>query len=165
MSNRYYPSQPQVAVGAIVFKNKCILLVHRRNPPAKDIWAIPGGKVRLGETLQEAAEREILEETGIVIRASRPVFTFDTVERDRMGRPRFHYVITDLEATYLSGRIKPGDDALAAKWVSAKEMATLNVSQITRQLLYECYGFGQSPESLPDTSAPLLHKPLSPPPD
>ncbi|MBW2439133.1 MAG: NUDIX domain-containing protein, partial [Deltaproteobacteria bacterium] len=58
-----------VAVGAIVFENDRVLLVRRGQPPSQDLWAIPGGRVKLGETLQEAAEREILEETGITIRA------------------------------------------------------------------------------------------------
>ena len=161
MQNRKYPSHPQVAVGAIVFKKGQILLVRRRNPPAEGIWAIPGGKVRLGETLQQAAEREILEETGIVIRASAPVFTFDMIDRDRWGRPRFHYVITDLEAIYVSGQVLPGDDALSAKWVSEKTMATLNVSQITRHLLFEHFGFGQLPDSLPDTPPAPITKRLT----
>jgi ADP-ribose pyrophosphatase len=164
MKNRQYPTHPQVAVGAIVFNKGRILLVRRRNPPAEGIWAIPGGKVRLGETLQQAAEREILEETGIVIRASAPVFTFDMIDRDRWGRPRFHYVITDLEAIYVSGQILPGDDALSAKWVSEKKMAILNVSQITRHLLFEHFGFGKllNPPPAPITMRVTKRQPILP---
>jgi ADP-ribose pyrophosphatase len=96
----------------------------------------------LGETLQEAAEREILEETGVFIRAGEPVYTFDVIERDDSGRIRFHYVILDLAADYISGEVKAGDDAADASWVSSKDINTRKVSAATRKLLKECYGFG-----------------------
>jgi len=67
-----YPERPRVAVGAVVFKGGDVLLVQRGQPPAEGTWAIPGGSVRIGETLPQAAEREILEETGVIIRATEP---------------------------------------------------------------------------------------------
>lgn len=137
-----YPTLPRVAVGAIVFKDHKVLLVRRGKPPAEDLWAIPGGRVELGETLPAAAEREIFEETGITIHALKPVYTFDVIERDASGRTRFHYVIVDLIADYVRGDIRAGDDASAARWVSPDEMASLNVSSKTRQLLKAYYNFG-----------------------
>jgi ADP-ribose pyrophosphatase len=103
VKKKQYPDQPRVAVGAIVFKDNKVLLVRRGKPPAKDSWAIPGGSIKIGETLQRAAEREILEETGITIQALDPVFTFDYIERDESGCARFHYVIIDLTAEYVGG--------------------------------------------------------------
>ncbi|MCP4111248.1 MAG: NUDIX hydrolase [Desulfobacteraceae bacterium] len=133
--NSAYPDHPRAAVGAVAVKDNSVLLVLRGKPPSKGVWAIPGGSVNLGETLQEAAEREILEETGIVIKAGKPVFTFDFVERDNTGRVRFHYIIVDLMAEYVSGEPCPGDDALNAKWISPQELDELNVSLMTRRLL------------------------------
>ena len=137
-----YPNQPVVAVGAIVFRNSRVLLVRRGQPPSQDLWAIPGGRVEIGETLQEAAEREILEETGITIRALDPVYTFDYIERDGSARPRFHYVIIDLQADYVRGDTRAGDDAAEVRWVAAEDFASLKVSSKTVHLLKTQYDFG-----------------------
>ena len=142
-NGKEYPDQPRVAVGAIVFKNNKVLLVRRGKPPARDLWAIPGGSVEVCETLQRAAEREIFEETGITIQALEPVFTFDYIEQDEFGCARFHYVIIDLQADYVKGEPKAGDDAAEARWVSSQEIANLKVSSKTRQLLKERYDFGR----------------------
>ena len=138
-----YPDKPRVAVGAIVFSNDRVLLVRRGQPPSEDLWAIPGGSVEIGETLQEAAEREILEETGITIRAREPVYTFDAIERDDAGKIRFHYVIVDLGADYVTGNPTAGDDALEARWVTAQELNELQVSLPTLKLLNGKFRFGR----------------------
>jgi ADP-ribose pyrophosphatase len=137
-----YPSRPRVAVGAIVFKDDRILLVRRGKAPAENCWAIPGGSVEIGETLQHAAERELLEETGVTIRALDPVFTFDIIERDPDGAVRFHYVVVDLMADYVAGSARPAGDATEARWVSSKELPHLNVSRTTLDLLRERFQFG-----------------------
>nr|VFK54096.1 MAG: ADP-ribose pyrophosphatase YjhB, NUDIX family [Candidatus Kentron sp. TUN]VFK56116.1 MAG: ADP-ribose pyrophosphatase YjhB, NUDIX family [Candidatus Kentron sp. TUN] len=130
-----YPTQPIAAVGAVVFRNQSVLLIRRSQPPNQGLWAIPGGCVRLGETFQAAAEREIWEETRIRIRAHGPIYIFDTVDRDGEGRVRYHYVITDLLADYLDGWPTAGDDALEARWVTSAELDSLPVSQATMDLL------------------------------
>jgi ADP-ribose pyrophosphatase len=137
-----YPTHPRVAVGAVVFKDGCVLLVRRGQPPGQDLWAIPGGSVEIGETLQEAAEREILEETGVKIRAAKPIHTFDVIDRDAAENVRFHYVIVDLVADYVLGEPSPGDDALEARWVSSGELHNIEVSTTTLKLLKTRFGFG-----------------------
>jgi ADP-ribose pyrophosphatase len=136
-----YPDHPRAAVGAVVFKEGRVLLVQRGRPPAQGQWAIPGGNVRLGETLQQAAEREILEETGIRIAAREPVLTFDAIDRDAEGRVRFHYVIVDLAADYLEGEPRAGDDAAEVRWVSPEDLKTLPVNAKTRALLRDRFQF------------------------
>lgn len=142
LSRSAYPDHPRLAVGAIVFKEDRVLLVRRGRAPAKGHWAIPGGNVRLGETLQQAAEREILEETGIFIAARQPVYTFDMVDRDEKGRVRFHYVIVDLAADFMGGELQPGDDAMDARWVAAHELTRLRVNPRTAAVLRSLYDFG-----------------------
>jgi 8-oxo-dGTP diphosphatase len=135
MAGREYPDHPRVGVGAVVLREGRVLLVRRGVAPALGLWAIPGGGLRLGETLQEGAEREILEETGIVIRAGAPVFTGDSFEIDGEGRFRFHYVIVDMAADYVGGEVKAADDALEACWVSPAEIRNLPATKTTLKLL------------------------------
>jgi ADP-ribose pyrophosphatase len=141
-SGASYPIQPQVAVGAVVIKNNHVLLVRRGKPPAQNQWAIPGGAVNLGETLQQAAEREILEETGVTVRAGAPLYTFDVIRHDAHRRIQFHYVIIDLLAEYIEGEPVAGDDAKDAQWVSPKQLKTLDVNEKTRRLLKKQFDFG-----------------------
>ena len=137
MSKREYPEFPRVGVGAIVIKDGKVLLVRRAAPPNKDLWAIPGGMLELGETLQEGAEREIFEETNIRIKAGKPIFTFDLLERNQEGKIRFHFLIVDMEAEYLTGEIKAASDALDACWATPEECRHLAATDNTVRLLEE----------------------------
>lgn len=135
MTKSSYPDVPRVGVGAVVIKDSKVLLVRRGIPPSEGLWAIPGGHVELGETLQETAEREILEETGVIIKAQDPIYAFDLIERDESGRIRFHYIVVDVKADYVSGDPRGSDDALEARWLSWEEIVELPVSHNTIQLL------------------------------
>lgn len=130
-----YPDAPRVAVGALVMRDGRILVVERGKQPAEGIWALPGGSVELGETLAEAAEREVLEETGVVVRAGAVVHAFDAVVRDDNGRVRFHYAIIDLACEYVSGEPVAACDARDARFVSRAEFASLRSSRATVDLL------------------------------
>lgn len=143
MSNTIYPSAPRVAVGAVVLHENKVLLVLRGKAPAKDTWAIPGGSVNLGETLQAAAEREVLEETGLYIKAGKVIYTFDAIYRDPAGRVQYHYVILDLIATLTdpSQLPRPADDARDVGWFELADIERVDVpiSATTRELLRELY--------------------------
>ncbi len=140
-SGTEYPERPRVAVGVVVVHEGRVLLVERAKPPSAAQWAVPGGSVELGETLAQAAEREVLEETGVVVRAGRVVHVFDGITRDEAGRIRFHYVVVDVEAEYLSGQVRAADDAGAAGWFDRHEVEALRLSEITRLVLRDIVGF------------------------
>lgn len=140
---RKYPDAPRPAVGAVVFNGDAVLLVQRANPPSQGMWAIPGGRVRLGETLQAAAEREILEETGVVIRANAPILVYDVIQKDARGVVKYHYVIVDLAADYVSGDPRAGDDAADARWITPGELARIEINPATRRLLADIFKFGE----------------------
>lgn len=134
-------TQPVVAVGAVVFHHDSILLVRRKRPPSQGEWAIPGGKVRRGETLRQAAEREIHEETGVTIRAGEPVYTFELIEPDVGGAIAYHYVVIDLHADYVSGVPVAADDASEAAWITRERFPGLTVNKTTRFLLKTQFQF------------------------
>ncbi|KPJ96370.1 MAG: hypothetical protein AMJ53_00970 [Gammaproteobacteria bacterium SG8_11] len=120
---------PIAGIGAVVIQDNRVLLVKRAKPPKQGLWCIPGGKIRFGESLQQAAEREIKEETGITIKAGDPVYVFDLIEDD------FHYIIVDLLADYISGTVKAGDDAMDAQWFALKNIDLPQIDQETKLLL------------------------------
>ena len=133
-------SAPKAAVGAVVIEKGRVLLVRRKYAPMQGKWAIPGGSVNLGESLQKAAEREIEEETGLTVKAKKPVHTFDLIEREMDGKIRFHFVIVDLLAEYVRGDPRPADDVSEAGWFGPDELEGMDVTDNTKRLL-EKMGF------------------------
>ena len=111
-------THPIAGIGAVVIYDKRVLLVKRAKPPKQGLWCIPGGKIRFGETLQQAAEREIQEETGIVIKAGAPIHAFDLIRADE----GVHYVIIDVIAEYVSGDVNAADDAADARWFPLEQL-------------------------------------------
>jgi ADP-ribose pyrophosphatase len=104
------------------------------------VWALPGGRVHAGESLEEAVEREIREETGIHVQVGSVVHVFDVIERNEDDLS-VHYVIIDYRAEYVSGDLRAGDDALEAGWVSKDEIGERAVNDSTRLLLKQKFGF------------------------
>ena len=133
--NNEYPDRPRVAVGGVVIRDGKVLLIRRGKAPAFGEWAIPGGSVELGETLKQAVEREIHEETGLTVRAGEVCYVFDGVKRDSDGRVQFHYVIVDHLANYVAGDPVPSSDAAEAAWFSAAELGKRHINASTLHLL------------------------------
>jgi ADP-ribose pyrophosphatase len=137
--SKIYPDAPRVAVGAVVIHQDKVLLVLRNQAPAKGVWAIPGGSVELGESLQAAAEREVWEETGLRVQAGEIVYTFDVIQRDEADQVQYHYVIIDLLAEPLDPTqpLHPADDVKDAGWFTLSDLDEphLPVSETTRYLL------------------------------
>jgi len=130
---------PQLGVGAIICHQDKILLVQRGRPPSEGLWSIPGGKVQPGETLMAAVEREILEETSVVIRVGELAYHFEFIENDASAGLRYHYVVLDYFGEYVSGDPRAGDDAADARWVGFDELDMLALNASSRKALQQLY--------------------------
>ncbi len=143
MSSEIHPRYPVPAVGALVFNRNRVLLVKRRDPPMPGQWAIPGGRVEWGESLADAAAREVLEETGIAVDVGDAVYVFESITGDDgNGSPALHYVIVDFMATPVNPAAEPvsADDALDARWVALDELDSLWVAEPTLALIRRVTG-------------------------
>lgn len=116
MSDREYPPRPIVGIGVVVLKGNAVLLVRRGKPPNIGSWTLPGGAQELGETMEQAARRELAEETGLSVGALQLAGAVDNIRRDDSGRIQFHYTIIDFAAAWASGEPVAGSDVSAALW-------------------------------------------------
>ena len=125
---RNYPERPVVAVGVMLLDGDRILLVQRGKPPQVGTWTVPGGKVELGETLEEAALRELHEETGLSCTLGPLVEVLDRVVRDRSGTVEYHFVILDFLGTAPTGELTAASDVADARWVAIADLGDYETS-------------------------------------
>jgi ADP-ribose pyrophosphatase YjhB (NUDIX family) len=127
---REYPDRPIVGVGAVIVDQGRVLLVKRGSPPLLGEWSLPGGVVELGETLRAAAEREALEETGLIVRAGEVLEVLDRIiPGEGAAVPQYHYVLIDFLCTVLGGEMRTGGDAADARWASESELEKYKLEQ------------------------------------
>jgi len=132
-AGREYPERPFASAAACVIRRNRILVIKRANPPSQGRWSVPGGVINLGETIQEAAEREVREECGIGVETGRIFNVENLIIPGESGRIRFHYIVSYLSASYLSGEARASSEALEVKWVTAKELIELNMNPVVRE--------------------------------
>lgn len=133
--SREYPSRPLVGVGVVVWHDDRVLLIQRGKPPRRGQWSLPGGAQQLGETVAEAARREIREEAGLEIELGEVVATVDMIERDPSGRVRYHYTLIDYVALAAGPLLRAGSDAADARWFTLAEIAGLGLWSETLRVI------------------------------
>jgi 8-oxo-dGTP diphosphatase len=132
---REYPQQPLVGVGAIIVDHDSVLLIKRAKAPLLGEWSIPGGMLELGETLRQGAEREALEETGLVVRATDLLGVFDRIVPDEAKRTLYHYVLIDFLCQKISGDVLAACDASDARWFNRADLSSLSLPSETLKVL------------------------------
>ncbi len=106
---------PVLTVDAVIIDEKGrILLVKRGNEPFKGEFALPGGLVEYGETVEEAVMREVWEETGLRVGVEDIVGVYSDPKRD----PRGHFVSVVFMCEPVGGELRAGSDARSVKWFS-----------------------------------------------
>jgi len=132
---REYPDRPYVGVGVIVFRDHEVLLIQRNKEPNKGQWSIPGGRQMLGETASEAAQRELLEETGVKVDRLFLVDVVDAIIPGVEGKIKYHYTLVDYMGQWQSGESRPGDDAKEVRWVRLNELSSYSLLEKTMKII------------------------------
>lgn len=129
---------PKPCVGVVCWKGEQVLLIRRGRAPRLGRWSIPGGKVEYGESLIEAAHRELHEETGISASISELIYVYEIIE------PGFHYVLIDYHAEWVAGEAVAADDADEACFLSFEEVMHRVVEDDLKDVLRRSYALRQS---------------------
>jgi ADP-ribose pyrophosphatase YjhB (NUDIX family) len=134
--DREYPERPTIGVGVVVLRARETLLVQRSKPPRQGQWSLPGGLQELGETVFETACREVLEETGVAVRALGLIDVIDLIERDPGGGSvHYHYTLVDVAASWVAGDAKAGTDAADVAWADVSDLTRFQLWSETERMI------------------------------
>jgi 8-oxo-dGTP diphosphatase len=142
---RLYPDRPFLAASVAVFRDGRVLLAARGTPPMAHVYTLPGGHVEPGETLAEAALRELEEEVGVKAEMIGFVAPVEIIETDTDGRARLHFVVCAHAARWLSGEPQTGLEALDVRWVREDEIAGLPTAPGLAAILRRAFALLEEP--------------------
>jgi 8-oxo-dGTP diphosphatase len=137
--SRQYPTQPIVGAGAVVLDGESVLLVRRGGEPLAGQWSLPGGRLELGETVQQAIVREVREETSLDVEPLRLLGVYDLIDRDTTGAIRYHYVLVDWICTVSGGELRAGDDAAEVCWARRGDLAQYALAAFTLDAIEKAF--------------------------
>ena len=135
-----------VGVGGVIIDGGRALLIRRGSEPLLGEWSIPGGMLELGETLEEGVARELLEETGLVVRVLELIEVFDRIyvestagaSEPRKG-PRFHYVIVDYLCERTEGTAVAGSDVTDLAFAGENELEKYKLTETAKRILKKAF--------------------------
>ncbi|WP_170469112.1 NUDIX hydrolase [Ruegeria arenilitoris] len=123
---------PKIGALAVVLHQDQVLLVQRSKQPDAGLWGFPGGHVEWGETVLQAAQRELLEETAVIAEPLHYLDNLDLLRRDESGETLVHYLLVGVACRYQSGTPVAGDDALDARWFPLDQIRQGNLPMSNR---------------------------------
>jgi 8-oxo-dGTP diphosphatase len=132
---REYPPSPIPSVHAVIVRDDEVLLVRRAHAPSQGRWSVPGGAMRLGETVRQTARREVREECGVDIEVGRVVDVADSLVRDKGRRIRFHYTVIYVLARCVGGSARASSDASEAQWVRCDRLDSFDMHPSAREAI------------------------------
>ncbi len=112
-------------------------MIKRVAKPDQGLWTVPGGLIEVGERAVDAAAREVLEETGLVVEVGERLGVVDKIEHDEKGETLYHFIIMFYEAKPTGGELKAMDDALDARWVPLAQFSDYEITESLTQILTE----------------------------
>jgi ADP-ribose pyrophosphatase YjhB (NUDIX family) len=129
-STPFPASHPICGVGAVIRSADRYLLVRRGRDPNQGKWAVPGGKIKLGETMRQAVAREVEEETGLKVEAGEPIWVGEAMDPEGT----WHFILIDFEASVVGGDLRVGDDAAEVGWFTLDEARNLPLTDTMHEL-------------------------------
>jgi ADP-ribose pyrophosphatase YjhB (NUDIX family) len=138
-SDRVYPARPILAASVAVLREGRILLAAREKPPSEGLFSLPGGVVEVGETLSEAALRELREEVGVEAELIGLIAPVEFIERDAQGHIKHHVVIAAHAARWVSGEPQTGPEAKEIRWVTERDIIDLPMTQGLQPILERAF--------------------------
>lgn len=138
--SRLYPERPFLAASVAVFREGKVLLAQRVQGAGAGNFSLPGGMVETGERLEQAALRELEEETGVRARILGFVDFVEVIIHDEGQRVRNHAVVTAFAAQWLEGEATTGPEAAAVCWVDPAAPGDLPMTEGLRAVLLKAAG-------------------------
>lgn len=142
--SRRYPERPVLGVGALIFQDEAVLMIRRGQQPLEGFWALPGGGVEVGERLEAAIVREMMEETGLRVRPVSIGAVFERIIRDDVDSAEYHYVIVDYLCEICGGTLKAGSDVSDVRWIPLAEMDQIPLTDGTANVVRRVYSKRQA---------------------